>query len=192
MMSMPLVVAVVVAGSLVAAAQGGAPAANGPAVKGSAPFKDFKPVTDAMLENPDPADWINFRRTLDAWGFSPLNQINTRNVDRLQLVWSQPLGAGNTQPSPLVYAGAMYIPLPLGRVRALDAVTGDLLWEYAKTFETPPDTYFGSRMRSLAMHGDTIIVATNDAHIVGLKARTGEVAWDHTVADYKLGYRYST
>jgi glucose dehydrogenase len=42
---------------------------------------DFVPVTDAMLQNPDAADWLNWRRTLDGWGYSPLDQINTENVD---------------------------------------------------------------------------------------------------------------
>ena len=39
------------------------------------------PVTDAMLQNPDPADWLMWRRTLDSWGYSPLNQIDRANVD---------------------------------------------------------------------------------------------------------------
>ena len=47
---------------------------------------EFTPVTDAMLANPDVADWLNWRRTLDAWGYSPLDQINTDNVHQLQLV----------------------------------------------------------------------------------------------------------
>ena len=47
-----------------------------------------------MLANPDPADWPMWRRTLDNWGFSPLDEIDTRNVDRLRLVWSRPLGDG--------------------------------------------------------------------------------------------------
>ena len=50
--------------------------------------RDFVPVTDAMLENPDQADWLHWRRTLDGWGYSPLDQINTDNVHQLQLVWA--------------------------------------------------------------------------------------------------------
>ena len=158
----------------------------------SARFKDFKPVTDAMLENPDTADWLNCRRTLDAWGYSPLNQINRSNVHQLQLVWAQPLGPGNMQPTPLVHQGILYIPEPYGLVQALDGLTGDLLWQYKKNFEVNPDDIFLSRMRSLAIYGGKIIVTTSDAHIVALNARTGEVVWDRTVADYKLGYRYTS
>ena len=37
---------------------------------------DFVPVTDAMLQNPAPADWLMWRRTLNSWGYSPLDQID--------------------------------------------------------------------------------------------------------------------
>ncbi len=152
----------------------------------------FQPVTDQMLERPDPEDWLHWRRTLDGWGYSPLDQINRDNVHLLQLVWSSPLRQGLSQPTPLVYDGMMYVPNPLGVVQALDAATGDRLWEYRKTFEGTPDETFRSRTRSLAIYGDKIYVTTSDAHIVALDAQTGSVVWDHTVADYRRGYRYTS
>ena len=157
-----------------------------------AQVRDFKPVTDEMLIAPDPGDWLNWRRTLDGWGYSPLDQINKENAHTLQLRWSWALGPGQSEPTPLVYNGVMYIPNALGLVQAVDAVTGERIWEYRKKFETPPRTDFTSTMRSLAIYGDKVFVSTADAHIVALAARTGEVAWDQTVADYKLGYRYTS
>ena len=77
-------------------------------------------------------------------------------------------------------------------VQALDAVTGDPIWEYRKTFEGSPDDSFRARTRSIAIYDDKIYLNTNDAHIVALDARTGEVVWDHTVADTRLGYRYTS
>ena len=50
--------------------------------------EDFKPVTEKMLRNPPPGDWLNWRRTDNAWGYSPLEQITRDNVGQLQLVWS--------------------------------------------------------------------------------------------------------
>ena len=150
----------------------------------------FTPVTEAMLLNPDPGDWINWRRTLDGWGYSPLKQINTQNAHQLQLAWSWGFGAGMSQPTPLVHAGIMYVPSPVGVVQALDAETGEFIWEYRKTFETVP-TFF-ALMRNIAIYGDKIFVTTNDAHLVALNARTGAVVWDQVVADYKLGYRYNS
>src|SRR6185503_3066149 len=46
----------------------------------SAQVKDFRPITDQQLRNPDPGDWVNWRRTLNGWGYSPLDQINRQNV----------------------------------------------------------------------------------------------------------------
>ena len=162
----------------------------------SAQDRDFVQVTDAMLENPDPADWLNWRRTLDGWGYSPLDQINTDNVHQLQLVWSWQLGRGRSQLTPLVHDGVMYIPNPGNIVQALDATTGDRLWQYTPEPEDPPDegpdAAPGRGSRSIAIYGDKIYLKTTDAHIVALDAGTGEVVWDHTVADRALGYRYTS
>jgi alcohol dehydrogenase (cytochrome c) len=156
-------------------------------------FKNFRPVTEATLLNPDPADWIHWRRTHDAWGFSPLKQIDRSNVDELQLVWVRPLGGGaSMQPTPLVYQGVLYIPQPWGLVQAYDGVSGDLLWQYQRKFDYDPDTYFLSRLRGLGIIDDKIIVPTTDAHLVALDARSGKVVWEQKVADYTLGYRYTS
>ena len=158
--------------------------------------RSIEPVTDAVLQDPDPADWLNWRRTLDGWGYSPLDQIDRDNVHQLQLVWAWPLATGFGQPTPLVRAGVMYIPNPGNRVQAVDAATGERLWEYE-----PPATEVtdadGTRRpargsRSMALYGDKVYLNTTEAHIVALDAHTGEVAWDHTVADHALGYRYSS
>ena len=60
---------------------------------GAAAQSTFVPVTDAMLANPDPADWLMWRRTSDSWGYSPLDAIHRRNVGRLALAWSIDLDA---------------------------------------------------------------------------------------------------
>lgn len=148
----------------------------------------FTPVTDALLQNPNAGDWINYRRTQDAWGYSPLTQINRRNVHQLQLVWSWMLGPGISEPTPLVYNGTMYLPNANGRVQALDAATGDLLWEFDR--ESPAVGY--GIMRSLAIYGDKIYVPTRDAHLIALDAQTGKVVWETVVADSKLGYHYTS
>ena len=78
----------------------------------SAQSSGFVPVTDAILQNPDPGDWLMWRRTLNGWGFSPLDEINSDNVGRLQMVWSRGLGPGLQQGTPLVHDGVMYMPNP--------------------------------------------------------------------------------
>jgi len=154
--------------------------------------RELTPVTEAMLEHPDPGDWLHWRRTLDGWAHSPLTQINRGNAARLQLAWSWTLAPGVSEPGPVVHDGVMYVPQALGVVHALDAATGDLLWEYAPAFARSPDVSLASRLRSIAVAADKVILATPDARLVALDARTGNVIWDHAVADEKLGYRYTS
>jgi alcohol dehydrogenase (cytochrome c) len=156
-----------------------------------AQIRDYKPVTEAMLLNPAPGDWPNWRRTLDGWGYSPLDHINTKNAHQLQLAWSWGLKPGPTQPTPLVVNDVMFIPAPAGGVQALDATNGDLLWDYQHTL-ADGGTPRSSPMRNLAVYGDKVYVATSDARLVALDVRTGAVRWNHQVADPKLGYGYSS
>ena len=101
--------------------------------------RDFRPVTEAMLRNPAPGDWLNWRRTDNAWGYSPLDQINQKNVQQLQLAWSWSMDdTGAQEAAPLVYDGVMYLPNPRGVIQALDAATGDLIWEYRPGVTPPP------------------------------------------------------
>ena len=65
--------------------------------------KPFVPVTDAMLQNPAPGDWLMWRRTLNGWGYSPLDQINRDNVSDLQMIWTRALRPGSQQGTPLAY-----------------------------------------------------------------------------------------
>lgn len=158
--------------------------------------KDFVPTTDNTLRRPDPGDWVNWRRTSDGWGYSPLTSINRQNVSTLKLVWSaqSPTGAG--QETPLVYRGVMYWPTPTG-IRALDAATGTMLWDFRTRDPQPtdkraPSQSYGVARRNIAIHGDKIFAATTDAHLIALDARTGTVVWDQAVADPKLGYKYTS
>src|SRR5207249_547525 len=72
-------------------------AAFGLGVRAQQTTRRFVPVTDAMLQKPDPADWLMWRRTLDGWGFSPLSQINRNNVAQLKMVWTRGLGGPGNQ-----------------------------------------------------------------------------------------------
>ncbi len=156
--------------------------------------RDFVPVTDAMLENPDPADWLSWRRTLDGWGHSPLDQITTDNAHRLQLAWSWGLAAGSQQTTPLVHDGVMYIANPGEIVQALDAVTGELLWEYRRDAASAGGSGArpaGGRHRNIAIYQDKIYLNSTDAHIVAIDARTGAEVWDTDVGG-GVGYRYSS
>ena len=157
--------------------------------------RDFTPVTDAMLENPDPADWLSWRRTLDGWGHSPLDQITTDNAHRLQLAWSWGVAPGSQQTTPLVHDGVMYLANPGEIVQALDAVTGELLWEYRRDAQASAGGSgarpAGGRHRNIAIYQDKIYLNSTDAHIVAIDARTGVEVWDTDVGG-GVGYQYSS
>ena len=154
----------------------------------AAQTRDVRPVTDETLRNPSPNDWLHWRRTSDGTGYSPLDQINRQTVGRLQLAWAWSMEPGNLQATPLVHDGVMYLPNPGGIVQALDAATGDLLWEYRPEF---PDGARGQgATRSLSIYEDKIFLNTPDARLVALDARTGSVVWSTQVADPKKGFSY--
>ena len=92
----------------------------------------FVPVTDAMLEDPAPGDWLTWRRTPNGWGYSPLDQVNRDNVGSLRLVWTRALATDGQEGTPLAYGGTLYFPNPNDVLQAIDAVTGDLKWEYRR------------------------------------------------------------
>ena len=155
----------------------------------AAQTRELKPVTDQMLRNPSPDDWLHWRRTTDAWGYSPLNQINRKNVNQLRMVWGWAMRPGAQEGTPIVHDGVMYLPNPGDVIDALDAVSGDLLWEYrrelTKVAQVPRNA-----VRGISIYDDKVYLNTLDAHVVALDARTGNVVWDTQVADPNEGFFY--
>ncbi len=150
----------------------------------------FVPVTDALLQAPAPGDWPMWRRTLDGWGYSPLDSIDRGNVGDLRLVWSRALRPGGRQQgTPLVYDGVLYMPNPSDVIQAIDAATGDLLWEYQRPL--PADACerilpgVCTTNRNLAIYDDLIIDTSVDEFVFALDARTGELVWETQVLDYR-------
>ena len=150
---------------------------------------EYVPVTDAMLQNPPPEDWLSWRRTLDSWGYSPLQQVNRANVTRLQLVWSSDLVAeGLQEGTPLVHAGVLYMPNPKDVIQAIDAETGKLLWEYRRQMPADLKEKVGGASdtkRNIAIYDKLIIYTSNDDYIVGIDALTGKQVWQTQILDYR-------
>ena len=157
--------------------------------------EEFVPVTDAMLRDPDPKDWLLVHRTYDHHAFSPLDEINRNNVGDLKLAWMRAMDEGPMQLRPLVYDGVMYVAHPGGdHLQALDATTGDLIWDYER--ELPADireyARLGDRTRSLAIYGRNILHLTGDSHLIAVDARTGALNWESRMADYRDGVTHSS
>jgi len=155
---------------------------------GEREIEDFEPVTTEMLLDPDPGDWLMFRRTYDGQGHSPLDQIDSGNVSGLRLAWSWAMADGVNQPTPLVYDGVMYLANPRNIIQALEADTGTLIWEYRRSLEGDLARGF-NQLRNLAIWGDRIFVATKDAAMLALDARSGRPLWETQIADPAKRYR---
>ena len=162
-------------------------ATAGPAAAQGSAATEFVPVTDAVLQNPADGDWLMWRRTLDGWGYSPLDQIDRENVGELRMVWTRALAAGAQQGTPIAYGGTLYMPNPNDMIQAIDAVTGDLQWEYRRDIPDDVNDYLGGLIsvnRNIAIYGDMIIDTANDDYAFALNATTGELVWETQLFDY--------
>ena len=147
----------------------------GHTVKGT--VQNYTDVTDEMLRNPPDGDWLMYRRNYQGWSYSPLKEINASNVKRLTLKWAWNMNEGGaSQPTPIVHGGVIFLANTSNTVQALDAKTGDLIWEN-RLGPVSRIAYGGNR--SLALYEDKVYVATTDAKVHALDARTGRVVWQH-------------
>ncbi|MFK7734336.1 MAG: PQQ-binding-like beta-propeller repeat protein [Pseudomonadales bacterium] len=154
-------------------------------------LSDWRPVTTDMLNNPEPDDWLSWRRTLDGQGHSPLKQITRKNVNQLQLAWVLAMRDGSNQTTPLVHDGVMFLAHPGNIIQAIDARSGELIWEYAYQYPPAAKT-LGGPQRNIALYDDKIFLATYDAALIALDAKTGELVWRSVKADYQLGYTHTS
>ncbi|MEQ1759636.1 MAG: PQQ-binding-like beta-propeller repeat protein [Vicinamibacterales bacterium] len=165
-----------------AGGRGGAPTARrGVTVAGT--VRNYTPVTDAMLRNPDPNEWLMVRGNDAAWSYSSLSQINANNVQELRLKWVWAMNEGGTsEPSPIVHAGTMFLLHAGNVIQALDARTGTLIWEHRLGLDQSP------ALRNPTVYGNNVYVMTSEAKLVALDARTGNITWQQAVGDPAKGY----
>ena len=94
---------------------------------------------------------------------------------------------GGHESPPIVNDGVMFVTTPGNLVYAVNAATGDMLWRYQH--DLPNDLIaFHRTNRGVALFGDKVYMATEDARVVALDAETGEKVWDTPVADNSSGY----
>lgn len=152
-------------------------ASNGPLFPTSR-LDELSPVSNAMLMNPPADDWLVWRRTHENLGHSPLDQIDTSNVDELRVAWTWSLPPGANMMTPLVHDGVLFAYSFGDVVQAIDAASGDLLWGYQR--ELFSDASPNSK-KGVAIYEDKIIVATSDVHLLALDSKTGKLIWDHEI-----------
>ena len=149
------------------------------------------PITDEMLRTPADADWLMWRRTYNGWGYSPLAQVNNRNVAKLRLVWARAQPVGIQEGTPLAYQGMLLMPTPGGGVQAFDAARGTLKWDYHRAPSPPPSSSSSAgpgvrpatAQRALSVYATNVYATTQDGHIVALDMASGKLVWDTEVLD---------
>ncbi len=152
--------------------------------------RPYQPVTDQQLLDPPAGDWLQYRRTYNGQGYSPLKQINAQNVKNLAPIWAFSTGVtGGHEVVPVEHDGVLFITTAFNKVFALDARSGKFLWKYERDL---PDRALAAVCcdvvnRGGALYGDKFYFGTIDAHLVALDAKTGNVAWDTKVAEYTDG-----
>src|SRR5258708_31519426 len=144
------------------------------------PLDKIRPVTEEMLRSPPDGEWLSWSRTGDAQGFSPLKQINKSNARGLREVWAVALPPGPNEATPLMHDGVLFVHSFRDIVQALDATSGNLLWQY--TYRLPKDVQ-PSVKKSLAILDNLLFVPTSDAHMVALNIKSGAVVWNTAGAD---------
>ncbi|HEX4023481.1 MAG TPA: PQQ-binding-like beta-propeller repeat protein [Steroidobacteraceae bacterium] len=144
------------------------------------PLDTFTPVSETMLQNPSPGEWLTWRRDYADTGFSPLTQIKRDNVKDLRVAWSLSLPPGNNEATPLEHDGVLFVHAPSDLVLALNAATGAQLWSYQRAL---PKGVFPASVRNMALYGDKLYFGTSDGHVVALYATSGRVAWDQLIID---------
>ena len=155
------------------------------------PLEALTPVTEAMLRNPSPNDWLMWRGNYQGWGYSALDQINRDNVKNLTVAWTWAMNStGMTEFTPLVHDGIMFVWNYGELIQALDARNGNLLWRFRQTIpaDYSRDIFYRTK-RSLAIGGNKLIVPTTDMHLIALDIKTGEVVWDVVTDDFKKSKR---
>ena len=134
-----------------------------------------------------PNDWLTYGGNYSAQRFSELKQINKANVSQLKLQWVYQLRkSGIFESSPIVVDGMMYVTEPPTTVTALDVRTGRPVWRWSA--DLPKDLLtigLFPTNRGVAILGDTVYVATIDAHLVALDAKTGNMRWRVEIGDNK-------
>ena len=150
----------------------------------------------ALLNSPN-AEWLTYGGNYAETHYSPLDQINESNIDRLGFAWEWEITgtAGNLEATPLVSDGIIYATGTWSNVFVLDAATGRLVWCWDAGIvrgginNGGPSVCCGPVNRGLAMYGNNVYVGLLDGRLVALDRDTGQPVW--SVQTTPIGEDYS-
>src|SRR3990172_10361441 len=137
----------------------------------------------------DGARWLTFGGNYANHRHSPLTQIAADNVARLKQLWTfQTATLGNFETTSLLRDNVLYVTGPQNLAWAIDARTGRQIWRYRRELPSDLTACCGLVNRGFGVLGDRLFMTTLDAHLIALDMKTGTVAWDATMEDYKVGH----
>ncbi len=143
----------------------------------------FVTVQDAQLAAPAGESWLTYGGGYANQRYSTLDQVSTANIGDLTLAWIYQTGlAESFQTTPVMAGTIMYLTTPESHVVALNAATGDRLWEFIPRLRRTA-LCCGPNNRGVAAYGNRVYVGTIDGHLVALDQQSGRVDWDVAVAD---------
>jgi len=162
---------------------------------GAAPVRAADPDIDRLLQSPVGKDWVTNGGNLTNQRYSTLKQIDTSNVRQLKGAWMTRLkGSGfagkySFEATPLVKDGIMYVVTGNDDVFALNAKTGEILWERWSGIDQKISTVCcGWANRGLAMGEGMLFLGQLDANVVALDIKTGTEVWKTPIEDWRNGY----
>jgi alcohol dehydrogenase (cytochrome c) len=137
----------------------------------------------------EPQNWLTYSGSYASQRYSPLHQVDAANVKNLELKWVfQAQSLQKFETTPLVVDGTMYLTQPPNDVVALDARTGRAFWVYHYAPSPAARPCCGIVNRGVAILGDSLFMATVDAHLVAIDAKNGHALWNVQLAEAAAGY----
>lgn len=134
----------------------------------------------------DPHQWSLYGGSYNEQRFSPLEAINTSNVQDLGLAWYADYDTNQNQHgSPLYVDGVIYVSTARNVVHAFDARDGSRVWTYTPLMVPNPN--LGLVNRGIAAYEGKIYMGMLDAHLVAIDAATGELVWNTDTVPDSLG-----
>ncbi len=155
------------------------------------PFALRAQVTPERLlhANDEPQNWLTYSGSYASQRYSLLKQVDPSNVKNLELKWVfQVQSLQKFETTPLVVDGIMYITQSPNDVVAVDAKTGRAFWVFHYANSPAARPCCGIVNRGVAILGDTLFMATVDAHLVAIDAKDGHALWNVKVAEPTAGY----